>query len=238
MSLGVIILLVTLVVSVVVVRIGAVALELTGLEHSVARFQALSAFTGTGFTTREAEEVVGHPQRRRVVSILILLGNAGLITVIASLVASLAPSFAAPKAAAMVLLQIVLVVLALYLLYRLLIWPRLSERIDQAIKYQLERRTHLTPAEVEQLLQQTEGWGIARLVVPEDCSFAGKLLAETRPRDQGMLILAIERGDELIPSPTGRDSVQVGDRLVVYGQLDQMPDILSQQLRLSESQPL
>lgn len=231
MSLGVIILLMTLVVSVVVVRIGAVALELTGLEHSVARFQALSAFTGTGFTTREAEEVVGHPQRRRIVSMLILLGNAGFITVIASLVASLAPSLTDPQAAALVLLQIALALLVMYLLYRLLVWPRLSKRIDQAIKRQLQRHTHLTPGELQELLLQTQGWGIARVQVPEDCHFAGKLLAETRPRDHGMLILAIERGDKLIPSPTGRDSVQVGDWLVVYGQLDQMPEILRHQLQ-------
>ena len=224
MSTGVIVLLATVVVAVIVVRIGAVALELTGLEHSVAQFQALSAFTGTGFTTREAEQVVGHVQRRRIVSSLILLGNAGLVTVIASLV----HSFAEPQAVAWVLPQIGAALVVLYVLYRLLLSPRLSRRIDQAIKHQLERRAHLTPAEIQELLQQTEGWGIARVKVPDDCRFAGRTLAETRPRDRGILILAIERGNELIPSPTGRDSVLVGDHLVVYAQLDQMPQMLRQ----------
>ena len=75
MSLGIVILFVTIVVAMIAVRIGGIALELTGLERRVARFQALSAFTGTGFTTREAEEITSHEQRRRIISILILVGN-------------------------------------------------------------------------------------------------------------------------------------------------------------------
>lgn len=48
--------------SFLIVRAGAVALMITGMEEKKARFQALSAFSGTGFTTREAESVVNHPQ--------------------------------------------------------------------------------------------------------------------------------------------------------------------------------
>ena len=81
------ILLIAILISFVVVRIGGFALQLTGMESNVARFQALSAFTGTGFTTTEAERVVQHRTKRRIVTILIILGNAGLVTIIATLVA-------------------------------------------------------------------------------------------------------------------------------------------------------
>jgi len=37
-------------VSIFIVRVAAVAMRLTGLDDSTARFQALSAFSGTGFT--------------------------------------------------------------------------------------------------------------------------------------------------------------------------------------------
>ena len=68
--------------SIIVVRIGTVALEMTGLSREVARFQAQSAFTGTGFTTAESEHVVSHPARRRIIRILIFIGNAGVISAI------------------------------------------------------------------------------------------------------------------------------------------------------------
>jgi hypothetical protein len=57
-----------LTLSVLVIRTGAVALRLTGLPEEPARFQARSAFTGTGFTTSESEAIVNHPVRRRIVA--------------------------------------------------------------------------------------------------------------------------------------------------------------------------
>ena len=44
--------------SFLVVRTGAIALMMTGLEREKANFQALSAFSRAGFTTREAEIVI------------------------------------------------------------------------------------------------------------------------------------------------------------------------------------
>jgi hypothetical protein len=72
-------LLVVLVLSLLVVRIATVALALTGLSQQLARFQARSAFTGSGFTTAESEKVVAHPVRRRIIMVLMLLGNAAII---------------------------------------------------------------------------------------------------------------------------------------------------------------
>ncbi len=75
--------------SVFVMRIAAVALRLTGMTESSARFQSLSAFSGTGFTTSEAEMIVNYPLRRRIISGLMVIGNLGLVSVFATLVSSL-----------------------------------------------------------------------------------------------------------------------------------------------------
>ncbi|MCP4207859.1 MAG: hypothetical protein GY789_24820 [Hyphomicrobiales bacterium] len=70
-----------LALSVSLVRIGAVAMRLTGLPENIARFQCVSALTGTGFTTHEAEMIVNYPIRRRIVIALMVLGNLGLISI-------------------------------------------------------------------------------------------------------------------------------------------------------------
>ncbi|WP_136656332.1 hypothetical protein [Nitratireductor sp. XY-223] len=70
-----------LALSVTLVRIGAVAMRLTGLPENIARFQCVSALTGTGFTTHEAEMIVNYPIRRRIVVVLMVLGNLGLISI-------------------------------------------------------------------------------------------------------------------------------------------------------------
>jgi len=72
--------------SLLITRIATVALALTGLSREAAKFQARSAFTGVGFTTNEAEQVVSHPVRRRILMLLMLLGNVGVITTISSLI--------------------------------------------------------------------------------------------------------------------------------------------------------
>src|SRR4051794_26171507 len=77
-------------VSLLVARVGTVALTLTGMSRESARFQARSAFFGVGFTTAEAESVVGHPVRRRIIMWLILLGNAGVVTTMGTLLISFA----------------------------------------------------------------------------------------------------------------------------------------------------
>lgn len=81
--------LLVLALSLIVVRVGAVALMMTGLSEEVAQFQALSAFSGTGFTTTETEGVVSHPARRKTVALLIRFGSAGGVTAISTLMLSL-----------------------------------------------------------------------------------------------------------------------------------------------------
>jgi Trk-type K+ transport system membrane component len=67
---------------------GSLALEATGMERSRAYFQALSALSGTGFTTKDAETVVNHSTRRWIVTWLMFFGNAGFITVLILIIIS------------------------------------------------------------------------------------------------------------------------------------------------------
>ena len=46
----------------------------TGLPDERARFQVLSLLTGTGFTTRESELILGSRRRRRLARITMLFG--------------------------------------------------------------------------------------------------------------------------------------------------------------------
>ena len=211
-------------VSMIIVRIGAVALEMTGLDAETARFQALSAYTGTGFTTREAEDGMRHPQRRKIVSRLILMGNIGMVTVIGAVFAVFGMRTPDENLWPW-LLDIGGVLLATYLFYRVIVWPRLAVRIDGAVRAGLRSGFGLTPAKVEELLAAAEGWGIVRFEVPSECRFVNRTLGESRPRDQGMLVLAVEREGTLTPSPDRNTLILPGDVLLAYGRLEQLEEL-------------
>jgi len=81
-------LMIIFVISFSLVRIASVALKLTGMPVGQARFQALSALTGTGFTTSEAEMMVNYPIRRKIVANLMIVGNLGLVSFVSTLMIS------------------------------------------------------------------------------------------------------------------------------------------------------
>ena len=63
-------------------RLATGSLVATGMPPETAAFQARSAFTGAGFTTTEAEDVVNHPVRRKVISTTMFVGNLGVPTLV------------------------------------------------------------------------------------------------------------------------------------------------------------
>lgn len=52
-------------ISILINRVAATALVMTGLSRDVARFQARSVITGIGFTTEESRSSTPGPPRRR-----------------------------------------------------------------------------------------------------------------------------------------------------------------------------
>lgn len=73
-------------VSSTIVRVAGVFLEYTGIPRHIARLQAMSALSGTGFTTAESELILQTPERRKVLASLIVTGSIGLASVVATLV--------------------------------------------------------------------------------------------------------------------------------------------------------
>jgi len=206
-------LLIVISASFLVVRIGAVMLELTGMPWDRAKFQALSAFSNAGFTTRETELITSHPLRRQIVTYLIILGNAGLVTAIGTFASSVIRENLLESL--MNLLVIAGGVMVLIALFRS---PRLSGRLRDAIQRRLIDRYGWTEtATVEEILHLQEGYGLTRFEVPQGSAVCGQTLADLRLRKHELSVIAIEREEGLIAVPGGADTLEAGDRVIVYG---------------------
>src|SRR3954447_20624735 len=207
------VLLLTLILS----RIASTALVLTGMSRDAARFQARSALTGTGFTTRESESVVDHPVRRRIIMGLMLLHYAGL----AGAVSSLVLSFTWAQSTHEALLRIGTIAGGLFVLW-LLARSRVVDRVMvHAISWALNRWTGLTAHDFVILLDLEGDYTIREIRVGPNSCLDGKMIRETGVRDNAFLILGLRRpGGQFVGAPKPDERIAAGDTLILYGQAD------------------
>lgn len=208
-------------VSLLITRIATVALTLTGMSRESARFQARSALSGVGFTTSEAEAVVNHPVRRRVVMVLMLLGSAGIVTVVATLVLSFANTDAAQKGQ-----RLGLVIAGLVVLWLLARSAWVDARLSRVIAMVLRRVSSLDARECAALLRLGGGHTVSELAVCDGDWLAGRSLRELELRDEGVVVLGITRsGGRYVGAPRFDTAVRAGDTLLVYGPAERIGEL-------------
>jgi hypothetical protein len=223
---------VVLTISFIIVRIGAIAFQLTGLSWPLAKFQALSCFTGTGFTTKEAELITGNAQRRRIASVLMVLGNAGLVIMIATFANSLylrdvimqrlfEPILPFPVAAPLAaFINIMLLVAAIYGIYKLFSNENVSRKLTRFLRKKLIKKEVFRRVSFEEFLLGAGGYGVIKVDVQPGVEFLNKTLAESGLRKEDILVLAIERGERTIATPPPGAQILAGDSLICFGKLE------------------
>jgi len=210
-------LIVIVVVSIIVVRVATVALTLTGLSTQLARFQARSAFTSTGFTTSETEKVMRHPVRRRIIMTLMILGNAGIVTAISSLILS----FVGAESSSGLWLRIGLLAVGLSLLWTLAYSEWVDNKMSQFIQRALQRWTDLEIRDYAGLLRLTGDYIVVELSVESESWLAQSRLTDLKLADEGVLVLGIEKNDSTyIGAPRGNTRLEVNDHVLLYGKAE------------------
>ncbi len=204
-------------VSVFVIRIAAVALRITGLTEETARFQALSAFSGTGFTTTEAENIVNYPVRRRIIGVLMIIGNIGIVGVLATLVASMVHTEGDMEA---VLKQLAWILSGLAMLWFLMLNSTADRVLCGIIARVLNSTTNLGAQRFTRLVQIGPGYSVCEYPIGTLLSEQGKLDLEALQRAGGkpLAIRSIDGSVESWPdiNPDSTLTYDEDDKLVLY----------------------
>lgn len=202
-------------ISLLAVRAGSTALMMTGLSWDAASFQSYSAFFGVGFTTSEAELVVNHPVRRRIIRDLILAGNVGVTSALATMVATLVQNSSGARPLLIVLGLVAGLGLLLYLTS--LSWVQRS--IDKVIQRTLERSGLVRAMDYELLLRIQHGFVVSEVEIVANTPIVNQSLSRSRPWDHGVVILAVKtdgKANEGLPNAS--TVLHVGDVVTVYGE--------------------
>ena len=203
-------------ISLLVVRIGTNALALTGMSLTAAQFQAASAFFGVGFTTSEAEMVVGHAVRRKIILNLIIAGNIGLTSALATLIITLFRG--SHESADRMLLIFGVLFFGAAMLYFLMNTSFVRKPLDLLMRFWLERAGVVRALDYELLLNVQHGYSVSDFHIEAGHPFAEKALFESRPNDQGIVVLGVSKQDGRFVGTPGKDEVlEAGDTVMVYG---------------------
>ena len=209
-------------------RIGAIALELTGMPQEQAAFQALSAFSGVGFTTKEAEYALGHPQRRKIIKALIRFGSAGIITTMVAFIGTLLSSKSIfemfsrdPRYSWMPFnfptIILILVVVFFYFLYRALSQPSIARLVKEIISAALLKTKIVKPVSFQEILVNGNGSGVFQIEISENNPLVGKTPKEMDLKNYDICVLYVNRMSESIDFPPENFCFQLNDIATLYG---------------------
>lgn len=199
------------------------ALVLTGLSRESAKFQARSAFTGVGFTTSESESILNHPVRRRIIHLLMLVGNLGVAAVVAAMMASMLNAKGDQERG-----WTLLVLLAAGLL---ILWIASSSRwverrLNIVITWALRKFSSLDVRDYVAVLNLQNGYAVTEMLVEERDWIANRTLVELNLPKEGVLVLGVQRSQDVyVGAPTATTKILAADVLVLYGPIERLEEL-------------
>lgn len=210
-------LLVIITLSIIITRIATIALAHTGLSEQSARFQARSAFTQAGFTTHESERVVNHPVRRRIIMLLMLLGNIGIVSAVSSLILTFIDQNGSSASTAF---KMIFLIAGLTLLWIVAMSRWVDFHLSRLIDWALKRYTHLDIQDYASLMHLAGEYRIVEIRIDPKDWLAQQTLGQAQLREEGIVVLGVQRQDgTYLGVPTANTKVLPRDTLIAYGRV-------------------
>ncbi len=85
--------------------------------------------------------------------------------------------------------------------------------------------------DIRQRLTVSTGYGVAELQVGQKSDLVGKAIGDTGLRERDITVLTLTRGTTVIPNPRGVRELEVDDRLLCFGRLESMRDLVPERKR-------
>lgn len=85
--------------------------------------------------------------------------------------------------------------------------------------------------DLRQRLTVSRGYGVTEIHIPDGSEFVGKAIVESGLRDRDLNVLTLYRGTAVIPNPKSSRALEAGDRLLCFGKLESMRDLVPAKTR-------
>ena len=105
-----------------------------------------------------------------------------------------------------------------------------------AIVDYISNRVSIPDVDVRQRLSVSRGYGVAEIHIPEGSEFVGKTIADSDLLERELNILTLNRDATVISNPRSSRELEAGDRLLCYGKLDTMRELIPEKRRRKRKQ--
>ena len=92
-------------------------------------------------------------------------------------------------------------------------------------------RINFPEIDLRQRLTVSQGYGVAEISIPEGSTYTGKTIQESGLRDKDIIVLTLNRGTSVIPNPRPQRQIETNDRLLCFGKLDLMSNLIPTKIR-------
>jgi uncharacterized membrane protein YqjE len=192
-----------------IIEISVAVLVITGLESDVARFQAVSMLTATGFTTKESELIARHPIRRKLSIFLILFGVFSLAVLIASITKVLTENFRVP--------QLIIITIFFGIIYLAVKNKTINQKLKGKFVQDLKEEFALDEMPVQEILYTSEEDFFTGVEISKDSPYVDHKFSDVIRPEQDIMLLLVRRGERKIRESERDYTIQEGDVLYLYG---------------------
>ncbi|GAB5402757.1 MAG: RimK family alpha-L-glutamate ligase [Aureliella sp.] len=92
-------------------------------------------------------------------------------------------------------------------------------------------RVDFPEIDLRQRLTVSRGYGVSEILIPEESEYVGKAISESGLRDRDLNVLTLYRGSKVIPNPRSDRILEGSDRLLCFGKLELMRDLVPPKTR-------
>jgi len=85
--------------------------------------------------------------------------------------------------------------------------------------------------DIRQRLTVSKGYGVSEVYVPEGSKFVGQTIEGTKLSENDVNILTLYRGSKIIPNPRSSRELEPGDKLLCFGKLEVMRQLIPARTR-------
>ncbi|WP_339734770.1 RimK family alpha-L-glutamate ligase [uncultured Gimesia sp.] len=85
--------------------------------------------------------------------------------------------------------------------------------------------------DLRQRLTVSRGYGVTEIYIPEGSDYVGKEINQSGLRDKDINVLTLYRGTTVIPNPRSDRQLEANDRLLCFGKLELMRDLIPAKTR-------